>query len=147
MNTEPLLKFGKGNHKLGKQIHTFTLPSGYTCPGAYACMTKADKETGQIVDGKAQTFRCFAASSESRFKNVRSVAWHNLELLKTAHTGTQMTNLIRTSLPKDASIVRIHVAGISLMNATFALGSMLLATIQGSNSTPIPKAFPSGLRH
>jgi hypothetical protein len=109
-----LLKFGKGNHKLGKQIHTFTLPSGYTCPGALACMTKADKETGKIVDGKAQTFRCFAASGESRFKNVRALAWHNLELLKAckgALSQFTMANLIQDSLPADATIVRIHVGG------------------------------------
>jgi hypothetical protein len=111
MNTETLLKFGKGNHKLGKQIHTFTLPSGYSCPDALSCMTKADKETGKIVDGKAQTFRCFAASSESRFKNVRAVAWHNMELLRAEKTAMGIVALILASLPKDASIVRVHVGG------------------------------------
>jgi hypothetical protein len=118
MNTT-LLKFGRGNHKLGKQIHTFTLPSGYTCPGALACMTKADRVDGHIVDGKQQTFRCFAASSESRFKNVRAVAWHNLELLKKNNTESLATDLIQASLPKDASVVRVHVGGDFFSEAYF----------------------------
>jgi len=110
-NNTTQLKFGLGNAKLGKAIHTFTLPSGYTCPGALACMTKADRETGKIVDGKVQVFRCFAASSESRFKNVRFAAWHNLELLKKNNTESLATDLIQSSLPADAKIIRIHVGG------------------------------------
>lgn len=111
MHTTSLLKFGLGNHKLGKRIHTFTLPSGHTCPGASACLTHADKLTGHIADGKAQTFRCFAASSESRFKNVRNLAWHNFELLKANNTESLATDLIQASLPSTATIVRIHVGG------------------------------------
>jgi hypothetical protein len=106
-----LLKFGIGNAKWGKAIHTFTLPSGYTCPGASACLTRANKETGKITDGANQTFRCFAASSESRYKNVRNLAWFNLELLKKNNTESLATDLIQASLPVGASVIRIHVGG------------------------------------
>jgi hypothetical protein len=42
-NSTSLLKFGIGNAKLGKAIHTFTLPSGYTCPGAEKCLSRFDR--------------------------------------------------------------------------------------------------------
>ena len=54
----PLLKFNfGGNAKLSKEIVTFSLPSGYSCPGAKDCLAKADRETGKIIDGKHQKFR------------------------------------------------------------------------------------------
>jgi len=53
------LKFGKANSKLKKledkklvKLITFTLPSGHTCPGAKDCLSKADKVTGKLKDGK-----------------------------------------------------------------------------------------------
>jgi|ERR1700693_1296451 len=110
-NSTSLLKFGIGNANLGKAIHTFTLPSGYTCPGALACMTKADRKTGTITDGKAQTFCCFAASMEARLTPLRAKGWHNLELLKKHNTEQLATDLIQASLPSSATIVRIHVGG------------------------------------
>jgi hypothetical protein len=115
-----LLKFGLGNAKLGKAIHTFTLPSGYTCPGASACMTKADKVTGTITDGPKQTFRCFAASMEARLTPLRAKGWHNLELLKRCAGDSElMANLISDSLPKEASVIRVHVGGDFFSNTYF----------------------------
>jgi hypothetical protein len=109
-NSTSLLKFGIGNAKLGKQIYTFTLPSGYTCPGASECLTRADRVTGRITDGKAQTFRCFAASMEARLTSLRAKGWHNLELLK-GQNESQMTDLIQASIPAGATVIRIHVGG------------------------------------
>jgi hypothetical protein len=113
-----LLKFGLGNAKLGKRIHTFTLPSGYTCPGASACLTRADKVTGKITDGKAQTFRCFAASMEARLTPLRAKGWNNLELLK-GQNESQMTDLIQASLPAGVTVIRIHVGGDFFSEAYF----------------------------
>lgn len=110
-NKQNLLKFGKGNAKLGKKIVTFSLPAGHSCPFALDCLSKSDKETGKITDGKQTVFRCFAASSEAVYKNVRLSRWHNFELLKTAKNTKNITNLILQSLPKNSDIVRIHVSG------------------------------------
>jgi hypothetical protein len=110
-NKENLLKFGKGNAKLGKKVVTFSLPAGHSCPFALDCLSKSDKETGKITDGKETIFRCFAASSEAVYKNVRLSRWHNFELLKTAKNTENITNLILQSLPKKCDIVRIHVSG------------------------------------
>lgn len=114
----PLLKFGKGNAKLGKRIHTFSLPSGHACPMAHACLSKADKATGKIKDGPHTEFRCFSASQEALYKNVRDSRWHNFASLR-GLTLSQMANLINLSLPSKAEIVRIHVAGDFFSQAYF----------------------------
>lgn len=104
-----LLKFGKGNAKLDKQIATFSLPAGYSCPGASACMARADRNSGKITDGPLSQFRCFAATAESAYRNVRESRWHNFDLLK-GKSRCEMTALILASLP-DTTIIRIHVSG------------------------------------
>lgn len=106
-----LLRFGKGNAKLGKQIYTFSIPSGFTCPGALDCLSKANRETGKIVDGKETKFRCFSASQESLYPSVRASRWRNFELLRNTKTPKELVTLIRASLPKNAGIIRIHVSG------------------------------------
>ena len=104
------LSFGRGNAKLGENIYTFSLPAGYTCPGASLCQAFANKDTGRITDGKNMQFRCFAASQEALRTNVRASRWRNFDLLK-GLSMPKMFNLINDSLPADAEIVRIHVSG------------------------------------
>lgn len=105
-----LLKFNRGNAKLGRDIWTFSLPAGYACPGALECLSKANRETGKIKDGEATKFRCFAASDEAQYKNTREQRWHNFELLKGKSTA-EMSELIQASLPRAAGIIRVHVSG------------------------------------
>ena len=78
-----MLKFSKANAKTealkqvdelkpyleGKQkIYSLDLLSGYSCPFAEKCLSKAtvDKATGKrkIKDGPYTAFRCFSASQE-----------------------------------------------------------------------------------
>ena len=106
-----LLKFQKGNAKLDKTIHTFSLPAGHSCPGADICLAKADRDTGKITDGKNQEIRCFAASQEALYTNTRKARWHNYDLLKEVKTLAKMQKLIKESLPKSAEIIRVHVSG------------------------------------
>jgi hypothetical protein len=103
------LKFGKGNAKLSKLIATISLPSGFTCPGALECLSKANKITGKITDGAQTVFRCFSASQEALYRNVRENRWFNFGLLK-GKTVEETAELILASLPKQ-DIVRIHVGG------------------------------------
>jgi hypothetical protein len=105
-----LLKFNRGNAKLGKHIYTFSLPAGYSCPGAMHCLARADRDTGKIQDGPLNQFRCFAASDEAQYKNTRLQRWHNFELLK-GKSAFEMANLIEMSLPLKANIIRVHVSG------------------------------------
>lgn len=105
------LKFANGNAKLGKHVATFSLPAGYSCPGALECLSKANKKTGKITDGKETVFRCFSATSEALFPNVRQSRWVNFDLLKKCKTVEAMRDLILASLPKKFTHVRIHVSG------------------------------------
>lgn len=102
------LKFTLGNAKI-PGIWTFSLPAGWTCPGAKECLCKANKETGKVTDGPETRFRCFAASDE-RYTATRMNRWHNLNLLK-GKTTAQMWTLMQDSLPKKAKIIRVHVSG------------------------------------
>jgi len=121
------LKFGKGNAKLGKKVMTFSLPAGYSCPFAKDCLSKADKDTGTLTDGKHTQFRCFSASSESIYKNTRIAHWHNYDALKGLKTE-QMAELINASIPKNTGMVRIHVSG-DFFNQAYFDAWMLVANI------------------
>ena len=116
---ENLLKFGEPNAKLKKmakslklKLKTFTLPAGYTCPGALDCLSFANKETGKITDGKETLFRCFMASAEARSPSLRKMVWNNLRLIEKAlRSGVDtVADLICESMPK-CDIVRVHVGG------------------------------------
>jgi len=116
-----LLSFSLGNAKLGKRTAHFSVPSGHTCPGAKDCLSKADRESGRIQDGKDIKFRCFSASQEAAFKNTRLQRWHNFELLRGAKTKLNMRDLIIASLPslKRWDTMRIHVGGDFFNQAYF----------------------------
>jgi hypothetical protein len=123
-----LLKFQQGNAKLGKNIYTFSLPAGHSCPFANDCLSKADKLTGKLTDGPNTQFRCFAASAEAVYPNVRIARWHNFDLLKKL-TSNEGTDLILASLPKKANIVRIHVSG-DFFNEAYFLAWLQVAKLR-----------------
>ena len=101
-------KFILGNAKI-PGVWTFSLPAGWTCPGANECLCKADRDTGKVTDGPNTRFRCFAASDE-RYTATRMARWHNFELLK-GKTMDEMIDILHPNLPGNARIVRIHVSG------------------------------------
>ena len=106
-----LLRFiAGGNAKLDKDTHSFSLPAGWSCPGAKSCMTKVDPDTGKLIDGTFQKFRCFAAVDEVR-PNVRDIRWKNFRLLIEAESVEGMTDLIVRSFPRDVKKMRVHVSG------------------------------------
>jgi hypothetical protein len=109
-NEDNLLKFRAGNAKLDSSIYTFSLPSGYTCPGALDCLARADVQTGKIKDGPHQKFRCFSATDETR-PSVRKARWHNFYMLTACADAAEMTSLIEKSIPEPARIIRVHVGG------------------------------------
>jgi hypothetical protein len=113
MKKEGLLSFSLGNAKLAKDIANFSLPAGHSCPGAQSCLAKADRETGRITDGPNSQYRCFSASQEAAFSNVRRTRWNNFDLLRAAHTRTNMRELIFDSMPDPNrwTKMRIHVSG------------------------------------
>lgn len=108
-----LLHFGNGNAKLRKGIATFSLPAGWTCPGAKDCLAKANRETGKITDGDNIKFRCFSASNEAIFPAVRKARWKNFELLKNK-SKEEMIDLILKSLPEQNELIRLYRLAIPI---------------------------------
>ena len=129
-----MLQFSDANAKLEKlykvealaewftdnrKVYSLDLLSGWSCPFAYECKSKAT-ETGEIskagnprmkiVDGKHTKFRCFSASQEALLPNVYSLRKGNFDALRDMHIN-DMIHYLHTDLPTDAGIVRIHVAG------------------------------------
>ena len=106
-------KLKKMAKKLGVTLKPFTLPSGYTCPGAKDCLAFADRKTGKITDGEDTEFRCFMASLEATFPSLREMVWNNLTLIRKAlKNGVDAcADLICESLPKKFDVMRVHVGG------------------------------------
>ena len=108
-NDAELAEYLQGNRK----IYSLDLLSGWSCPHAKDCLSKAivqDNGKRKIKDGKDTQFRCFSASQEVQYTNVYNSRKHNFDLLRHLDYD-DMVELIHNSLPKDAGIVRIHVAG------------------------------------
>jgi hypothetical protein len=113
------LKFSVLNAKLEalrlalnvEYVYSLSLPSGWTCPGALDCLSKADRVTGKITDGPKTKYRCFAASMEARNPALRAAVWHNFDLIKAAKTRSAIATLILASIPTNADVIRIHVGG------------------------------------
>lgn len=113
-----MLKFSFENRKINaiakskglktKEVCCFDLPAGYSCPAADICLSKANKDTGKISDGKNCEFRCYAASTESAFPSVRRLRWHNFDMLR---SSSDMVELIEASLPKGIKVIRLHSSG------------------------------------
>ena len=106
-------KLKKMAQKLGVTLKTFTLPAGYTCPGAKDCLAFADRKTGKIKDGSETEFRCFMASLEATFPSLREMVWENLRLIRNELNNgyMQCADLICESLPKKFDVMRVHVGG------------------------------------
>ena len=123
-----MLKFSKANAKTqalkndselaeyltdNRKIYSLDLLSGWSCPHAKDCLSKAivqDNGKRKIKDGKDTQFRCFSASQEVQYTNVYNSRKHNFDMLRKLSCG-EMVDMINQSLPTNAGIVRIHVAG------------------------------------
>ena len=94
-----------------RKIYSLDLLSGYSCPYAKACLSKAVVQSDgrrKIKDGVDNEFRCFSASQEVQYTNVFNSRKHSFDLLRYSENKDL---LLMDSMPKDAGIVRIHVAG------------------------------------
>jgi hypothetical protein len=121
-----MLKFSKGNAKLGKHTLIFNLPAGKTCPAAKFCKSSAVVDVNgkrSIQDGPDTEFRCFAASAEVQYNAVYASRKHNFDLINEIIIGhvkgykqhSDLVDLIDSSLQhhrtKKTSLVRIHESG------------------------------------
>ncbi len=119
-----LLIFGQGNGKLDKAIDHFSIPAGWACPGADQCLARAvekgEDETGRmrwgVEDGPNVVYRCFSASEEARYPQLRVIRWHNWRLLQDARTSARMADLIIRSLPERRRVFQLSIDGAAYDN-------------------------------
>ena len=118
----------------GRKVYSLDLLSGYSCPFAEACLSKAvvgDNGKRTIKDGPKNEFRCFSASQEVQYTNVYNLRKHNYDTLKQNKNDWPLMYLeLWKSIPKDAGIIRIHVAG------DFFNENYLRAWIELAHETP-----------
>jgi hypothetical protein len=96
-----------------RKVYSLDLLSGYSCPFAKACLSKAVvNENGKrhIEDGKDNEFRCFSASQEVQYNGVYNLRKHNFDTMRGLHVN-DMINRLDQDMPKNLGICRIHVAG------------------------------------
>jgi len=96
-------------------VITWNLPSGWTCPGAVDCKSKANRETGKITDGPECKFRCYMASMEALYPAKREQVWRNLDMLryiyrKRESAGGRIRHIMFEEYP-NVEYVRIHSGG------------------------------------
>lgn len=141
-----MLKFSAANTKIkalsevkslakflsnGKKVYSLDLLSGWSCPFAKDCLSKVIILDGKrkINDGPDTEFRCFSASQEALYPAVYNLRKNNYDQLKLCNTYTYKKNLILTSLPKNAGIVRVHVGG-DFFNADYFRAWLRVAQIR-----------------
>ncbi len=123
------LYFSLNNAKLaGTKTAAFSLPAGYSCPGAKDCLAWFDRDKKKLMDGKHQKFRCFAATMEAAFPSVAKSVDNNLRKLKTAETVEAMAELIHRSLPgAHYENIRVHADG-DFFSANYFMAWMAVAS-------------------
>ena len=97
----------------GKKVYSFDLLSGYSCPFAKDCLSKAVEDSQgkrTIKDGPDTKFRCFSASQEVQYTGVYNRRKNNLDNLRGFNT-IELIKEILEAMPKDLGVCRIHVAG------------------------------------
>lgn len=104
-----------------KKIYSFDLLSGYSCPQADKCLSRAiQTESGRrIQDGPNTEFRCFSASQEVVYTNVYNLRKANFDTIRSLKTVDEIVSTIQAALPKNAGIIRIHVSGDMFSRAYF----------------------------
>jgi hypothetical protein len=97
----------------GRRVYSFDLQSGRTCPFAKICRSRVKEIDGKrkIVDGPHTKVRCFSASQEATYTNVYKLRKHNADILMAMNNEREMFDILNATLPKNAGVVRIHVAG------------------------------------
>lgn len=110
-----------------RKIYSLDLLSGYSCPFAEECLSKATIVDGKrkIQDGPKTKFRCFSASQEVQYNGVYNLRKHNYDTLRGLHLN-DMTHELNQAMPKNLGICRIHVAG-DFFNADYMFSWIAMA--------------------
>lgn len=98
-----------------RKVYSFDLISGYSCPFAEKCLSRATVDASgkrSIKDGPKTEFRCFSASQEVQYTHLYNLRRVNFELLRGMKDNVNaMASGISGAMPANAGIIRIHVGG------------------------------------
>lgn len=96
-----------------RKVYSLDLLSGWSCPAAQDCLSKVYVENGKrrLEDGPLTQFRCFSASQEVAYPNVYNLRKSNFDTLRKLRGYKNIGDYIDHYVPKNAGIVRVHVAG------------------------------------
>jgi hypothetical protein len=140
MQKQSLLKFSPPNSKIA--FPSFSIPAGWTCPGAGNCLTKRMPD-GKLVDlqtpdDNGLTYRCYATSLEVVYPSLAKMLDHNEDLLRKTESENDLVALIIDSLMSDKSTkglfhgggaLRVHIHGdffkYLYLKAWFAVAKLL----------------------
>jgi len=127
-----------------RKVYSFDLLSGYSCPHASECFSKAVVTNGKksIKDGPNTKFRCFSASQEVVFGGVYNLRKANFDAMRAFDNPVDMFHALEAALPKNAGVVRIHVAGDFFNQNYFDAWLALAATRQDVLFYAYTKSIP-----
>lgn len=124
-----MLGFSKGNSKMKvlagylglskTEVLSFDIPAGWTCAKADICKGFAHKITGKLT--QVGSVKCYAVKQENYLPTVRAFRWNNFnQLLACGRDNTEgIVELILSSIPKSAKVIRIHSSGDFYSEAYF----------------------------
>jgi hypothetical protein len=127
------------------QAWSWSIPSGTTCPGAEQCLAKVDRDTGKMIDGPKQTFRCYAAVGE-RYPSVRKRYWCNFDAVR-GKSADEVAAVLSDFLPKNAKRVRVHTAGDFFSEEYFKGWMQFASEKQGVQFWAFTKSLPFWIRN
>ena len=90
-----------------RKVYSLDLLSGYSCPFAEACLSKAVVQPNgkrKIQDGHKTQFRCFSASQEVQYTNVYNLRSTILTYSGLARTPVRWSNLSTTDYQKTLAL-------------------------------------------
>lgn len=150
-----LLHISSGNKKLK---HPFlSLPAGYSCPAASDCKSLATRHGQEFKTGKKiqdfGKFRCYSASAEVQYEQVREIRWKNYDLLlKCRNDKQKMAELIEDSLNYFQihngvfGVFRIHADGDFFTQTYFDAWLEVIKKFPKVNFYAYTKSLPFWIR-
>ena len=155
-----MLKFSEANAKIealgnvaslaqfltnGRKVYSFDLLSGWSCPFAKDCLSRAIVVDGsrKIKDGPHTQFRCFSASQEVQYTNVYNLRKSNFDYIRQFESAEDMAQAINQAMPHNLGICRIHVAG-DFFNQVYMLAWIMVAN---ANPNRLFYAYTKSLKY
>jgi hypothetical protein len=110
-HADDVLRLQGSSGKLSNLVMGWSLPAGWTCPGADKCHSRVMEKTGKIKD--YGEYRCYDAALEMLYPSYRKQVWHNLKVITPmSRNACEMVDLFERSIYLHNPQMLINMAGI-----------------------------------